>query len=138
MRPTDLLKTVYLGDRACQAITLDGVNRRVVVQIDCISRVRSANGAWDYYTDEDIEGGRLVFASVLGLTLAPRGPIPNDYVNDLSVTEELDASGTTVYRFALSIDSVGYPGDPVEVIVGILARDFYLEDPRTPGLEIRE
>ena len=35
------LKTIYLGDRACKAITLDGWNRSIKIEIDCISRIRS-------------------------------------------------------------------------------------------------
>ena len=85
MRPTELVKTIYLGDRACKSIAIDGWNRRVAMQVDEISRVRSASGNWECYNDENIMDGLIVFTEVGSISFDPPGPIPNDYINDLEI-----------------------------------------------------
>jgi hypothetical protein len=137
--PTELLKTVYLGDRACKAISLEGWNKRVVVHVDVISRIRSDTGSWDFYTAEDIPDGRLVFGEVLRVRFDPSGPVPNDLINELVVSEIVEPTmAKPVYTFRLSVGSVDDAGGSTEVIVEIKASDMYLQDPRTPAREIRE
>jgi hypothetical protein len=139
MTPTELLKTVYLGDRACKAILLEGWDKRVVVHVDVISRIRSETGSWDFYTAEDIPDGRLVFAEVRQVRFEPSGPVPNDLINELVVSTIVESSvGKPVYTFSLSVGSVDDAGRSTEVLVEIKARDVYLQDPRTPAREIRE
>ncbi len=62
--PLSLKQSIYLGDRAIKLIILDGWNELAKIQVDSISRVRSADGKWNYYTAEDIEDGFLVFGNV--------------------------------------------------------------------------
>ena len=57
--PLKFLKTIYLGDRGVTGISMDSVRKTVKIHIDCISRVRGEN--WNYYTDEDLENGAIVF-----------------------------------------------------------------------------
>ena len=76
----NLLKTIYLGDRACKSIKIDGRASTVAVEVDCISRVRGST--WDYYNDENIEGGFLVFEGVASIEFQPPGLIPDDYFGD--------------------------------------------------------
>lgn len=52
MKPDDFLNSIYLGDRACKAILLDGWRKEVKIQIDAISRVRGET--WDFYSAEDV------------------------------------------------------------------------------------
>lgn len=139
MHPTELLKTIYLGDRACKALSLEGWAKRVVLHVDVISRIRSDTGSWDFYTAEDTPDGRLVFADVLGVRLDPSGPVPNDLINEVVVLEVVKSTAAKpVYVFSLSIGSIDEAGRSTEVIVEIRARDLYLQDPRTPAMEIRE
>lgn len=139
MTPTELLKTIYLGDRACKMLCIEGWTSKVVVQVDVISRIRSATGTWDYYTDEDIPDGRLVFCGVRQVRIDPPGPLPNDLINELAVTECADTgSGRSSYLFTLSVGSVDEAGASTEVTVEIEADDLHIIDPRVPGTEIKE
>lgn len=81
MNPLDFVRTIYLGDRGCKAITLDGWNGCVRITVDTISRVRSASGQWDYYTAEDVVDGVLVFGGVTFVDLENDGSLPNDFID---------------------------------------------------------
>ncbi|MGE6783708.1 DUF6258 family protein [Ensifer adhaerens] len=81
MKPNEFLTSIYLGDRACKAIVLDGWKDEVKIQIDSISRVRGEH--WDYYTDEDVDDGFLVFEGVDHVSFDPPGLIPNDVIGEI-------------------------------------------------------
>jgi hypothetical protein len=132
MLPTEFLKTIYLGDRACKCIAIDGWRNRVAIQVDEISRIRSASGNWEYYSDENILDGLLVFSGVKSILFDPPGPIPNDYINDLQA--ELLPDG--FFRFKLSISAVNGLPETTEVVVTIDAKQLHLEDPARPGMMI--
>ena len=127
----EFLKTIYLGDRACKSMQIDGWNSVVKIQVDCISRVHGE--AWDFGTDEDIEDGFLVFEGVRTFSLSPPGVIPNDLINEIKVES---GSQSKEYRVTLSIDSVDASGKHTEVLLSIDAQGLHLEDPKRPGLKI--
>lgn len=138
MTPAELLKTVYLGDRACKGVYVESWSRRVSLHVDVISRIRSRSGTWDYYTDEDIPDGRLVFTGVTAIRFDPPGPVPNDLIHEIRVTDMRDLrSGKEVFVFILSVSSVDETGTPTEVTLEIHAIDVHLEDPRRPLEVIR-
>src|SRR5579864_1807779 len=103
MLPDALLKTIYLGDRACKAIHIEGFAQRVSIQVDEISRIRSSSGLWEYYNEENIVNCFLVFTEVKDISFLPSGPVPNDYISGFKI-ENVDES---YYRFELSIAWVG-------------------------------
>src|SRR4051812_22809070 len=121
MKPNELLKTVYLGDRACKGIYIESWNGRVSLHVDVISRIRSPSGTWDYYTDEDIPDGRLVFTDVSAIRFDPSGPVPNDLINEIRVADVVRdlRSGEEMVIFVLSVSSVDEAGTPTEVTVEI-------------------
>jgi hypothetical protein len=129
MLPTEFFKTIYLGDRACKSITIDGSENRVVIQVDEISRVRSASGQWEYYNDENIVDGLLVFADARSIQFDPAGPIPNDCIEFLEVEHMSD----DYYRFKLSVGSVDSSAKSTEILLSIEAKRVHLEDPAKPG-----
>lgn len=132
MNPRDFIRTLYWGDRACKAILIDGWNGNAKVQVDRISRVGSASGTWDFYTDEDVLDGFLVFDGVEALELVSSGHIPNDLINSVKVVEE-HAEHVTI---ELSIDSVKSDASRHETLLRITCKSIYIEEPARPGLHI--
>lgn len=135
MDPLELQGTIYLGDRGVKRIILDGWERSVKIQIDSISRIRSPDGLWHFYTDEDIEDGFLVFGAAESCTIEPPGAIPNDYVNSFEVSRSHDSPGK--YHAVLRTAGPMASGEYREVIIRVIAGGFHLEDPRRPGEQIR-
>jgi hypothetical protein len=133
MSPSEFLKTIYLGDRGLKSITLDGATNRVIAQVDEISRIRSESGLWEYYNDENIVDGQIVFSDVKSIQFSPSGPMPNDYINGL--TAEPQPEG--YWRFVMSV-SAGTDGPKsMEVLITIEAKGLYLENPAKPGVAIK-
>jgi hypothetical protein len=129
---SEFLRTLYLGDRACKAITLDGWGPAVRVQIDCVSRVRDPSGNWNFYVDEDINDAVLVFADVLSVELRGGGHMPNDSINSLEVVE-VDGDVTTI---EMSVDSVDAEAVHHDTVVRLRCKKVWLEDPTRPGVRI--
>lgn len=93
---------------------------------------------WDFYSQEDIPSGRIVFSGVDAVEFAPPGHVPNDLINDLPAIRLEGADDATKWRFTASIGSIAPDGTTTEVILHVTGRDVHLEDPSRPGLEIRE
>ncbi|WP_109481959.1 DUF6258 family protein [Paraburkholderia sp. C35] len=122
--PSDFLKTVYFGDRACKAVCINTWDSKIKIQIDLISRIRSESGNWDFYKDEDIENGFLVFAKVKYFSMKPEGLLPNDLINSVSVEVD-DQEGFWIFK--LGIDSADENGCSEEVQVRIVAESVSIE-----------
>lgn len=134
MKSNQLSKTIYLGDRSCLSLIWCERARNLIIEVDLISRIRSQTGEWEYYTDEDIESGRLVFFGVVGLRSSPEALVPNDFINFFECNERHD--GKLACKF--SISHVAENGDSTEINIEFLAEDFALEDPKKAGDYIRE
>lgn len=125
-------RSIYLGDRACAGLRIDSTRDEVRVVIDEISRVRSADGRWNYYNDENIINGCIVFGNVQSVSFNMTGLLPNDYVELLGVRE---ASGGL--QFQLELGCVGADALTRSFVLEVTASDVYLEDPNRPGAKIR-
>ena len=137
MTPEELLRTIYLGDRGCKAVMIDSWNKRVEIQVTVISRLKPGATNWDFDNDADITEGWLVFSDVRRISFEPSGPLPNDFINDISVKTIESPEGQPTYLFELSIGSVDHEGNSTEVIVKIEASSLHLKDPKRPGVEVR-
>lgn len=134
MNATEFLKTIYVGDQACKAIVWDTLGSEFKLQATCISRVRSAT--WNYYTEEDLPDGFIVFTGVDRVAFEPAGFVPNDLINDIRA--EPAPGGGSKSLFVISVDSVDSAGDRTEVLIHVRAEAIELEDARAPGQRIRE
>lgn len=136
MNPREFINTIYLGDRFCKSILIDGYNERVKIQINMISRIRSASGNWEYYNGENIEDGLIVFTGVKSISLEPQGFIPNDEI-ELVSAEPIEGEEAK-FLFNISAVSCDQQGKYTKVEVSILAEGIHLEEPSKPGVEIIE
>jgi len=137
MPPEELIKTIYLGDRGCKGIYIDFWEQMIKLKIDCISRVRSSSGHWEYYNDENIDDGYIVFSGVESYKIDPMGIFADDFVHGLSIRNiENDSSDKKVYTFVFE---VGYGTDDLTsktMEIEIKARDLWLEDSNKPSIRI--
>jgi len=125
------LKSIYLGDRACQSVEIDGWNSLIRIKVNCISRVRGPSGTWNYYTDEDIAEGRIVFAGVKSFEMQNAGYLPNDQVEIKFLGTDGPLSVIEVW-----IGSVDERSEYHDIVLKLTCEYIYLEDPRKPGCKI--
>ncbi|MCZ4092571.1 MULTISPECIES: DUF6258 family protein [Sinorhizobium] len=132
MKPDEFLNTIYLGDRACKTIMLDGWKKEVKIQVDAISRVRGET--WDFYTAEDIEDGFLVFEGVDYISFDPPGIIPNDDFGDIEFLGFDDGRFTVMISMGFC-DEAGVYGS---VKTKIRAKAVAIEKPGEEDARIRD
>ena len=128
MTPIEFVKTIYLGDRGCESVLVDALNNIVKLKIDCISRERSPGG-WTHYTDENLEGGYIVFSSVKQFNWSSDGQLPNDYIYSLEVkiSEVTDYYEFKFLVYGLFEFSIPGKEDWGDVVLTILAKNIHLE-----------
>lgn len=131
MNPKDFLKTVYFGDRFCKELQIDNVNNEFRLKIDAISRIRSADGLWHYYFDEDIKDGYVVLTNVRKFFFVT-GLIPNDEIYDIDANEITN----NIYEFCIKACNIDENGDSTDIEVKIIAENVYLFDPKKPDEKI--
>lgn len=140
MNPEEFVNTIYLGDRACKAIIIDSWGEKVKIQVNVISRIRSDSDTWNFYNDENIVDGFIVFTGLQSILLEPQGYIPNGEIEFLSVNllEGIESGNRNKYFFHLVSGSYDSEGECVAVNIKIVATGIHLEDPKQPDIEITQ
>jgi len=134
MKIKEFINTIYLGDRWLKSIIVDSVNSKVKLQVNLISRIRSEDGFWNYYNDENIEDGFIVFTDVENLEISPQGVIPNDEICNY----EINIINDDVSEVIFYIGSYDKNNNYTEVKLRLVVGGIYLEDPKQPNKEIRD
>jgi hypothetical protein len=67
MKPEEFVKTIYLGDRACKKIVIDGWDELLKIQVNEISRIRDVSGQWNYYNDENMALWNNLWVKIVGI-----------------------------------------------------------------------
>ena len=134
MSVQNFLKTIYLGDRFCTKIVIDGLNNQFELHVNQISRIRSASGEWNFYANEDIKNGILVIAGVTKIVFDESGLIPNDQIYDVRA----DRIDDTLYQFVIETSHVDSKAQTHDLVVKVLGETAYLIDPTKPNVKITQ
>lgn len=108
-----------------------------MVQVDLISRVREISGNWNFYTEEDIPDGFIVFTGVESVKLNPTGVLPNDFITSFEV-EDIEMNEVATLQFKMTIISVSENHSDTEVILSIIASGLHLANPSYPNTLITD
>jgi hypothetical protein len=123
MTPDQFIKTIYLGDRLCLSINLEGSKKRMLLKVDRISRVRGES--WNYSDSEDVHEGFLVFENVVNCKFYWTGQLPNDWIEPVSVTQLTD--NASEWEFVFSLGVVDSQGRSSEKLLTVVAEDIAIE-----------
>lgn len=124
MNIEQFMRTVYLGDRFLKEIVIDSYNKEIKLKINLISRIRNSDGIWNYYNDENIQDGYIVFSDVQRFALEPEGAIPNDEINDWECNE----IGDGIYEVSFNVGSYNSENQYRETKIRLHAKQICLED----------
>ena len=117
----NFLNSIYLGDRYCEKIEIK--DDKISFQINCISRVKEGTKEWNYYSDEDIEHGCLVFDEVVEFSSSSELVINDDI--EIDVVEKKD----DVYSFIVYGCNVSDEAISTDIELYIKAKKFYIFNP---------
>lgn len=114
-----LLNTIYLGDSFCEEIKIE--QKKISIQIDCISRLKSGTEKWDYYNEENIEHGCLVFDEVINYSINSNLNI-NDEIYEIELVEKRD----DIYYFKVVGCNISNDAISTDIEMQIEAKKFYI------------
>ncbi|WP_434797402.1 DUF6258 family protein [Terrisporobacter vanillatitrophus] len=132
MNAIEFLKTLYFGDRYCVDFNIDSKNKEVRIIVNCISRIRSESGEWDYYCDEDVEMGTVVIYGVNEIILDKTGLRPNDAIYDIyaiKIENEL-------YKFIIEVSYANEEAEITDLTFTVIGEGVYLLDPSNSNIKI--
>lgn len=117
------LKSLYFGDRWCENVIYK--NDNFIIQVNLISKLEEGEEKWNFYSEEDIEHGLLVFTEVERIDY-DKNLVLNDEIYEIEVVGEENGKflfvvyGCHIYDDASSID----------VKISVKAKDFMVVDPK--------
>jgi len=134
MNVKSLIKSVYLGDRYCTKIIFDGEKDQVEVHVNLISRVRSTSGEWNFYSDEDIENGAIVFEGIKDINMGNMCMIPNDQIYNIDVK----GMENGLFEVVIETSHVDKDANTHDLSMRLIVENAYLYNPALPKVKIVE
>ena len=123
-----ILESLYLGDRFCEKVEF-GENK-ISFQMNRISKLKEGTKEWNYYTDEDIEHGYLVFDNVIEYGVNNKLPF-NDEIYHIEMVEKKD----DIFFFKINGCNVSDTAVSTDIEMWIRAKRFYVLDSEGRKLE---
>lgn len=124
---SNFLNSLYLGDRYCEKVEI--TDKKIIFQINCISRVKPGTTTWNYYTDEDIEHGCLVFDEIKECN-SKSELIINEDIYEISVLDKCD----DIYTFLIQGSNFSDNLISTDIEMTIQAKKFYIYNPKTNSI----
>lgn len=122
-RLKEFINSIYLGDRYCERVEIN--TDKIIIQINLISRIEEGSREWNYYSQEDIEHGCLVFDNVAEYSQSSELPF-NDEIYKIQVT----GKENDIYSFIVYGCSVSDEAFSTDIQLHIRAKKFYILDPK--------
>lgn len=114
-------------------------NCKLAIEVDLISRIRNADGQWNFYSDEDIVDGMIVFEGLSSFEFTPPGFVPSDWIEFVSIEPiSKPDQDQTHFRATLSLGAIDEQGIAREITLTVCANSIHLEDPLRPGTGITD
>lgn len=121
-RISNFLNSLYFGDRFCEKVEIS--DKKIVFQINCISKLKSGSTTWNYYSNEDIEHGCLVFDEIKEYHSTSE-LIINEDIYEISVLDKSD----DVYTFLIQGSNFSDNLMSTDIEMTIQAKKFYIYNP---------
>ena len=115
------LNTIYLGDRFCEKMEI--ARNKIVIQINLISRIKKEHKKQDYYFEENIEHGHLVFDDVIEY-FQDSELLFNDEIYEIQVIDKKD----DIYCFVICGCNISDKSVSTDIQMHIWAKKFYIFD----------
>ena len=116
------IKSIYLGDRYCENLEIN--DKKIIFQINCISRVEDGDEEWNFYSKKDIDHGCLVFDEVVEFRSSSK-LIINDEIYAIEVVEKKN----DVYSFIVYGCNISDEAISTDIEFYIKAKKIYIYDP---------
>ena len=116
------LNSIYLGDRFCEKMEIR--DDKIILQINCISRLEEGAKEWNYYSQKDIQHGCLVFAGVTEYSFNSE-LLFNDEIYEIQVTGKED----NIYSFVIYGCNMSNEAVSTDIELRIKAKEFYILSP---------
>lgn len=126
------INSIYLGDCFCTKLVFEGVKNQVELHVNLISRIRSESGDWNFYSDEDIENGAIVFTGIQSISLGGLALLPNDQIYDIHINKK----DIRFSEFIIEMSHVDQDAITHDMTMSFVAEGAYLMNPLMPGVEI--
>lgn len=121
------LSFLYLGDRYCENVEI--LNKKITFQFNCISRLKPGTSEWNFYNDENVEDGCLVFDEVKEYQVSSELPF-NEDIYDVRV----ESKEKGVYTFV--VEGSNFSNDLVSTDIKMIikAKKVYIYNPNNNSI----